>query len=49
MGLYHRNGDGPRGPRYADRAQFLARDPDKKERKKAGLRRVCKAPQYTKR
>jgi small subunit ribosomal protein S9 len=31
------------------RAGFLARDPRVKERKKAGLKRARKAPQYTKR
>lgn len=31
------------------RAGFLTRDPREKERKKAGLKRARKAPQYTKR
>jgi small subunit ribosomal protein S9 len=31
------------------RAGFLSRDPREKERKKAGLKRARKAPQYTKR
>jgi small subunit ribosomal protein S9 len=31
------------------KAGFLARDPREKERKKAGLKRARKAPQYTKR
>lgn len=35
--------------RVLRRAGFLTRDPREKERKKAGLKRARKAPQYTKR
>ena len=41
---------GPRGARVPLRqAGFLTRDPRMKERKKYGLKRARKAPQYTKR
>jgi small subunit ribosomal protein S9 len=39
----------PESKRALRRAGFLTRDPREKERKKPGLKRARKAPQYTKR